>query len=112
QFIREHARRVGERAQDYRGGSVFSDQKRTSRERVDASVGSLGSSSGNGNKSGARNANGGISSGGIGNGAGWRRRLAVLAEAQRATLLQTSGIAVTSETARSAFKAVHDEKVK
>ncbi|CAB1109288.1 unnamed protein product [Ectocarpus sp. CCAP 1310/34] len=112
-FIRDHARRVGGRgAQDYRGGSVFSDQKRTSRERVDASVGSLGSSSGNGNNSGASNANGGTSSGGIGNGSGWRRRLAVLAEAQRAALLQTSGIAVTSETARSAFKAVHDEKVK
>lgn len=78
---------------------------------MNANSGSLRSLSGNGNNSGTSIANGGTGAGGNSNGADWRKRLAVLAEAQRAALLQTSGIAVTSETARSAFKAVHDEKV-
>ncbi|CAM9646708.1 unnamed protein product, partial [Hapterophycus canaliculatus] len=69
------------------------------RSRSSSSVGGGGSSNGSGR-------------GGDFSSAGWRRRLAVLAEAQRAALMQTAGVLVTSTEAREAYKVEHDRRLR
>lgn len=98
--------------EDYRGASVFSAKTNARGGGAvsgPAAATAIGPDVGD-NASG----NGGLPGGG--NDAedffvGWRKRLAVLAEAQRGTLLQLSGVHVTSAAARAAFKVERDARL-
>lgn len=107
--------------QDYRGASVFSAKKNEgggSMSGPAAAAASTGSAGIDGDDNASGNGSGGGGSGSSGSTdggdffVGWRRRLAVLAEAQRGTLLQLSGVHVTSAKARAAFKVEQDARLR
>eukprot|EP00903_Cladosiphon_okamuranus_P012100 g11355.t1 len=96
--------------QDYRGASVFSAKKNARRGGTVSGPAAAGldggdNSSGNDGKFGADDDAEDFF-------VGWRKRLAVLAEVQRGTLLQQSGVHVTSAAARATFKAERDARLK
>ncbi|CAM9445856.1 unnamed protein product [Pylaiella littoralis] len=103
-------------SKDYRGASVFSDKKKKSKPKRRGAAPAASITSAIASASGAGSGSYGSSGADDDDDAaesfvGWRRRLAVLAEAQRATLLQLSGHHVTSAQARAGFKAQHDRRV-
>lgn len=92
-IARQTSRGISDEAPlDYRGASVLVDSKTAGGREANMA---------------ARN-NRASCSGGPGN---WRVVLAVVAEAQRVSTLQLSGISVTSAAARAAFKEVQDSKM-
>eukprot|EP00752_Nemacystus_decipiens_P011653 g10343.t1 len=105
--------------QDYRGASVFSAKKNARGNAVSAAAAAAATGRSSTGLKGVGDESGNGSDGdGAGNNCeedlflGWRKRLAVLAEVQRGTLLQLAGVHVTSAAARAAFKVERDARLR